>query len=211
MSELNEKIEDLQTIARIGDKAISWISITLFRRLIFFMTLLAVILIPWSYYMIYLTNTVVDEIANSSKIQQESANINLIQSSIEYIDLCINYNENTANKENLHQFYCNLAKNKFKDRLHPLEIERQKEIIDKNAYGIMKIVLTDKIRHIKNNQLQEKNPSGNYKLFKILLSLPGLIGFMFFVIFIFVMFAFFIYRKKSNLFPNHKIDGKEKT
>lgn len=189
MGEIADKVDDVKLLVRMSKYTIEWASANTFRRIGFLLLISTILFGGWLWYITNLSNQVISEIDKATQQRSDLSKTNLYDYSIDIINLCI---DATDKNSDLKGWYCSNALQQYKTRLSIKDLDKKqvKEIIDKKAYGAMKVDLLFKKRSIKYIELINKKPSKNQELLDWLLK-----GSIVFVIltFIFSLYCFVVY------------------
>lgn len=195
MSELKGKIDDFVLIKDKALLLLNWLSATAFRR-IAFLSLFSLSVFGLTYlYINDLANKSASDIEDKYKRLEEIYDTNRYASTIDSIDLCLNARDD--NKQ-LGEWYCAHALQLYKKISSENAIPFSEEIIEKKAYGAMKVEINREIRHMKYKELLNKESSAEYVLLTNLVSDVGIFLYLTVAFILFIFIVFLLYGRRNS-------------
>ncbi|PKG57748.1 hypothetical protein [Shewanella sp. GutDb-MelDb] len=194
MGAVTEKEEDVKRIFEYSKMALDWASVNAYRRIGLLLLIASISFGGWYGYINNLSQKVTSEMQAGTSMSWNLSNSNLYKYAIDSVQLCLTAIDKSSDLED---WYCSQALLIFKNRLSKAEIKHESELIDRKAYGAMKVYLADKERQIKYNELVNMKPSNDRILLESLLSSVAIGGTLLFLLAIYFLSAYFLYKRSA--------------
>jgi len=195
MGKITESAEDAKFIFDNFNKVIRWASETFLKRFLILL-LLAISIVGAQY--LYLNNLLEQTKKSSERHVLEVKLLtkeNLYKTALDSINLCMSAQEKKLKNAD---WYCENAIYQYRDASKNWPPEGIKKVIDKLAYGAMKIDVSHYIRSIKFSRLVNTPPTKAQELLDLMLSKTMIIIVIGCILFVFTLFFIMLLRASKH-------------